>query len=304
MSSCVLCEIPIDFHRPQEYAKLSERGCIGINNASKERQLETPELVYSESSPIYVHVKCRSKHNNPKAIKSALKHSLSADVKQKKLRSHISFDYKTHCLLCGVFIDHGDARKHRKRSTSRISYVLTLEFQETLQTHCAKRQDEWADAVRSRLEAIHDLPAEEALYHRDCYSHFSDGRSIPSTMQGGGPLKKVKRSRPKSSTKVAAFHTSVTYLEENDDETITLDQLHAIMKERSGLSDGDVYTHKQLQHELERHFGSSVSITTIRQQPNIVTLTSNVRSIIQEAHMNAAKADLTNMNGLIIAVGE
>ena len=136
-----------------------------------------------------------------------------------------------------LFIDHGDARKHRKRSTSRISYVLTLEFQETLLTYCAKRQDDWADAVHSRLEAIHDLPAEEALYHRDCYNHSSDGRSIPSTIQGGGPFKKVKHGRPKSSTKVAAFHTPVTYLEENDDETITLDQLHAIMKERSGLSD-------------------------------------------------------------------
>ena len=206
-----------------------------------------------------------SKHNTPKAIKSALKHTLSADVKQKKLRSHISFDYKTHCLLCSVLIDHGDAHKHCKRSTSRISYVLMLDFKETLLTHCAKRQDDWEDAVRSRLKAIHDLPAEEALYHRDCYSHFSDGRSIPSTMQGGGPYKKVKRGRPKYSTKVAAFDTVVTYLEENDDETITLDQRHAIMKERSGLSDDDVYTHKQLQHELERHFGSRVTITTIRQ---------------------------------------
>ena len=103
MSSCVLCDIPIDFHRPQEYAKLSERGCIGINNASKERQLETPELVYSESSPIYVHVECRSKHNNPKAIKSALKHTLSADVKQKKLRSHIFLNIK-HTVCCAVYL--------------------------------------------------------------------------------------------------------------------------------------------------------------------------------------------------------
>ena len=55
----------------------------------------------------------------------------------------------------------------------------------------------------------------------------------------------------------------------------------------SVLYEDDVYTQMRLKRELEKHYGSSVKITTVRQLPSVVTLTSSVKFIIQEAHDRA-----------------
>ncbi len=52
---------------------------------------------------------------------------------------------------------------------------------------CDTRGDDWAEAVRSRLETIHDLPAEEATYHRFCSSNFRTGKNIPTVHDTGEP---------------------------------------------------------------------------------------------------------------------
>ena len=53
------------------------------------------------------------------------------------------------------------------------------------------------------------------------------------------------------------------------------------------------------------HYGRKVSITTIRQHPNIVTFISNVKKLIQKAHNEALKSkELSQMDGMIRLVGE
>ena len=75
----------------------------------------------------------------------------------------------------------------------------------------------------------------------------------------------------------------IEYLENNDDETVTLDELHEIMEKEAG---GEVYSKRSLQRQLYAHCGCRVSITSSKQQPVIVTLSSNVKQLIQEAHHN------------------
>ena len=71
------------------------------------------------------------------------------------------------------------------------------------------------------------------------------------------------------------------------------------------VCDDEVYTPKQLKLELENHYGSKVSITTIRHIPNIVTLTSNAKSLMHQAHANATNMKgLSDMDKLIQTVGE
>ena len=87
MASCVLCSETIDLDQSTDYAKLTEKGCIGIQKASKLRKLDTGDITFSEHTDLFVHRSCRSKHINPNAIKAALKRESTSGLDQRPLRS-------------------------------------------------------------------------------------------------------------------------------------------------------------------------------------------------------------------------
>ena len=94
--------------------------------------------------------------------------------------------------------------------------------------------------------------------------------------------KKKKIGCSKSSSKVPAIQYVFGYLEQSDDEIVTLQELHQRMIRSIGLNEDDVYTQVQLKRELEKHYGSRrVTITTVRQLQNVVTLTSSVRHMTE-----------------------
>ena len=55
----------------------------------------------------------------------------------------------------------------------------------------------------------------------------------------------------------------IEYLESNDEETISLDELHNIMENHA---DSDVYSKKLLQQQLHAHYGGRMSIMSTKQQ--------------------------------------
>ena len=307
--ACVICGQLIDVQKSSEYVKLTEKGCAGINKANHDRNLDKPDIVFSEHDDILVHKICRSRHTNPKSVKTAQKRKMSESaVTKRNLRSEERvFDFKTDCLFCGVFVEQSLAQKKPNKASYMYSHVMTLGFQQNIITHCHSRQDDWATQVKSRLSAVNDLPAEEALYHHKCKNLFLKGKYFPgfSPQEGTSYSSKRKVGRPKSTSKVTALQYAFDYLEENDDETITLQELHQHMFRSSGLDEEDVYTQVQLKRELEKHYGSRVTITTVRQLPNVVTLTSNLKSIIQEAHDRAREMnELSDMDRLIESVAK
>ena len=55
--------------------------------------------------------------------------------------------------------------------------VLNLKCcQQTEQRVEGNSNDVWALAVQGRLEACHDLPAKEEIYHKNCHTRFMLGR--------------------------------------------------------------------------------------------------------------------------------
>ena len=80
----------------------------------------------------------------------------------------------------------------------------------------------------------------------------------PSTTTGGMVLK--KRGRPSGAVdqeKKSTFMHVIEYLENNDDETVTLDELHEIMEKEAG--GGEVYSKRSPQRQLYAHYGSSLN---------------------------------------------
>lgn len=99
---------------------------------------------------------------------------------------------------------------------------------------------------------------------------------------GEPPKKRGRRSVVEDESNNSAFQHVLEYLEKNDDETVTLDELYGIMKDEAG--DDGVYSKRILQRQLETHYRDRVTIISVKQQPLIVTLNNNVNKIIHDAH--------------------
>jgi len=91
-----------------------------------------------------------------------------------------SFQWKAVCFLCCVPAAVSDRNVHA---------VATLELHTSLLKHSIERNDTWGIEVRGRLESCNDLVAEEALYHRTCYTRFTKKRDV------GGSVEKAGRQR-------------------------------------------------------------------------------------------------------------
>ena len=91
---------------------------------------------------------------------------------------------------------------------------------------------------------------------------------------------KRKQGRPTDTDKEEAFLIVALYLDENDDEQITVGEL--VLKMKEYYSGEDSYTHKYMKKRITEHFDNNVIITEINGKPNVVLLRSNSAYIPQE----------------------
>lgn len=279
MDLCVLCTERLDDGR--ETVTLRSKGCDRINEASKERN-DDINVVPGQR----VHSECRLKYTNVHYIAQKKRKSLTPEepVPSRRLRSETVFRSSTDCLFCGQ-------DTAASRMSSSVFPVRTDNFQSTISDKCQKRQDAWADGVHGKIQYCQDLHAADAVYHQECSVNFRTDKEIPKAHAKDDSSKGVKRGRPSNADREAVFGQVMQYLQENDDEQITINGLVKRMEDGLKGTDSLPYSSKHMKRRLQEQFGDEVIIAEIDGKPNVVTLRSTAEKILHDFYFLPKKDD-------------
>ena len=99
-----------------------------------------------------------------------------------------------------------------------------METKDKILKMCSERGDAWAETIRARLLSVNDLLAADAVNHQTCNVTFRIRRQLPRVYEANElpEVKKRQVGRPKVEGKLEAFVKVTKFLEENDDEQITV----------------------------------------------------------------------------------
>ena len=194
------------------------------------------------------------------------------------------FLLKTDCFFCGTKVEFGLNSK-RKRLSEAFS-VTAIETKDNILKICLERNDEWSEAVSAWLMNVHDLPAAD----QTCNVNFRTNRQLPQLYETDElpAAKKRKVGRPQNEEKKQAFVKVAKFLEDNDDEQITVGDL----VEKMDNTDSEAYGRSHMKTKLLEHFGDKIILTDINGKPNVVTFRTTAKAILQEFHFLEHQDDL------------
>jgi len=267
-------------------ATLTSKGCIAINKASAARNTKIETIPGQK-----VHQNCRKDYCRQSSIDSHNRkriRSPSTETVKPALRSQQNrFEYSRNCLFCGT----GDSFNGRKKEYI-LTAVRSLEFKEQILQASLSCPDAWRLQVRSRLEFVADLPAADAVYHQACNVNFRTGKQIPKRfVHEESVLKNVKLGRPHESLQKEAFEQIIEYLEQYDDEQVTVDDLVHKMDDYLKGTGATAYSSKHMKNQIEKYFGEKIIITAVNGKKNVVTLWSAASSILQDFYASPKQTD-------------
>ena len=269
MEVCVICKQPLG---TSPASTLGEKGSTTINQASEARN-DTFHSAPGEK----VHQECRRKYCRPREIAKAAKlakQAVDCTGRRHVLRSaEKQFNFNTDCFFCGEPAKEGK------------SDVKTVEMKDTILAVCRERSDLWADTVKARLLNVHDLHAADAVYHRVCSVNFHTKKQVPAVHERTS--KRAKVGRPQDKGRADAFLEVARYLEEDDDEQITINDLISHMEANSKHG---AYSYPHMQVKLHEHFGDRIIQTEINGKPNVVTFRNKANTVLHEFYSHQ-KAD-------------
>ena len=138
------------------------------------------------------------------------------------------------------------------------------------------RNDDWAIAVKGRIEFVNDLHAEDAIYHIKCNSYFRTRKSNP-VVQGDTSR---KRGRPVDTEKEEVFLEVAEFLGNHNDEQFTLSEIVKMMDEK--LNSSEAYTAKWLRKRLQEYFEEKIIFTSTSGKYNVITFAETVSKILHD----------------------
>jgi len=103
-------------------------------------------------------------------------------------------------------------------------------------------------------------------------------------------VKKTKLGRPQDEERFNAFLEVANFLEENDNEQITINDLVSRMENNLKGSECQAYGYTQMKFKLKEQFGDRIIHTEINGKPNVVTFRSTAKAILQDFYSHR-KAD-------------
>jgi hypothetical protein len=284
LTICPICKESVDDSRTA--STLTERGLNSLKEAIKQRK--DTNVLCSLSQKI--HNDCRKRYTDPRAIETFLK----KDSENKKknptpsLRSAKPFSFKKDCLFCANEVNF-DGKSQAERSFQ----VRTIEFKDTLLQKCTERDDDWATDVRARVLSVHDLHAADAIYHHACCTNFMINKNLPSVDQTEEQLaKRPKLGRLQNSDTDSAFLKIASFLEENDDEQITINDLISMMNDLLKDSEEEAYSYRHMKRKLDEYFGDRIILTNINGKVNVVTFRAKAKTVLHDFYKdNQKKSD-------------
>ncbi|EDO49780.1 predicted protein [Nematostella vectensis] len=247
--ACCFCNRPIDVVIA---VALTEKGCKTINEISD--CLESSNIHVTSGQR--VHVKCRLDYTRRPAANKSVDENKNPTVAARRSGSPI-FNLKVN------------------RQSTITENVARMSISE----------DEWGKIVLSRIEFARDLHAVDAVYHNSCNVNFRTGKQIPKGHDGEGEEKYQNRTlgRRTDTIKDAAFLKVARFLEDNDEEQLTIYDLVSLMEMYLEDDNEAPYSNVHMKARLHQHFGNEIAINSINNQ-NVVTFRETTASIISDLY--------------------
>ena len=139
----------------------------------------------------------------------------------------------------------------------------------------------------ARIEYSQDLHASDTVYHRKCSTNFRTFNQIPATymyrdVKEEDNVNPSKCGRPSDTGRERAFLQIAQYLEDNDEEQITINDLIVKMEEYLVNTDFEPYSFPYMKKRLLEHFKERIIITELDGKANVVTFRSTASHILHQ----------------------